>query len=932
MKLSGLFKVSLVATAITLAGCGGGDININVKENVTSPTPTNPTTPPVNTDLPGEYSQSLSTEISAALGREVKVQVLSGEITKDTTLTTDAFWALDGAVFVGKDKADSATLTIEPGAVIFGDNGSDYLVVSRDSKIEATGTKNDPIIFTSKQDVIGETTAAGQWGGMVLLGNGISNKCPAEGDCALQVEGVEAGAVFGGTDNTDSSGTLKYVVVKNAGYELSTGNELNGITFGAVGSGTTVDYLQVHNNSDDGVEFFGGAVNLKHVVLTSIDDDSIDWDNGFQGKMQFVYVEQDKNSTDANRGIEADNDGKTPSKDPKSLPIISNLTIIGNNFKGEDEAEGIYLREGTGLHLYNTVITGSDEMGECLEIEGIAVDKDGNALFSDSETVNNANDGTILMQNTFMSCTNGENFKNPKGADGSTLLELETWFTNQTGNVINDKPMLGVNGQPIAGSPLLGAGQDVANTVDAFFDTVDFIGALNDSDDWRQGWAFGYGGGEVTAPAAVAGCPAGTTSISPADNVTTTCEISGRITSDLTLTAGNLYAVDGAVFVGNDNADSATLTVEPGVTVYGRNGKDYIVISRGSKIDANGTKDKPISFTSRQDVAGQATAAGQWGGLVLLGNAPSNKCPETGECALQVEGVEAGAVFGGTDTADNSGTLRYVRVMNGGYQLSIGNEINGITFGAVGSGTTVEYLQVHQNADDGVEFFGGNVQAKYLVLTSIQDDSIDWDNGFQGKLQHILVKQAADNSDANRGIEADNDGKTPSKMPKSNPMIANLTIIGNTFKGEDDGEGMYFREGTGAQIYNTIVTGPVGMGECLEVEGIPVDENGAPIFTESETVNNAKDGTLMIKSSVIACSENFKDPSGVDFSVENWWTATLGNLVASGQTDVVNGIYTIDTTIPTDVSAVDDFFDKTSHIGALSSDNDWTAGWTVGLE
>ncbi|MFT6787330.1 MAG: hypothetical protein ACJAVX_000674 [Pseudoalteromonas rhizosphaerae] len=135
MKLSGLFKVSLVATAITLAGCGGGDININVKENVTSPTPTNPTTPPVNTDLPGEYSQSLSTEISAALGREVKVQVLSGEITKDTTLTTDAFWALDGAVFVGKDKADSATLTIEPGAVIFGNNGSDYLVVSRDSKI-----------------------------------------------------------------------------------------------------------------------------------------------------------------------------------------------------------------------------------------------------------------------------------------------------------------------------------------------------------------------------------------------------------------------------------------------------------------------------------------------------------------------------------------------------------------------------------------------------------------------------------------------------------------------------------------------------------------------------------------------------------------------------------------------------------------------------
>ena len=917
MKLSGLFKVSLVATAISLAGCGGGDININVDETVEQPTtPTNPTTPPTTEELPGVYSQSLSNEVSAALGRDVTVQVLSGVITEDTTLSTDAFWALDGAVFVGNDKADSATLIIEAGAVVFGNSGSDYLVVSRDSKIEATGTKNDPIIFTSKQDVVGDETSAGQWGGMVLLGNGISNKCPAEGDCALQVEGVESGAVFGGTDNTDNSGTLKYVVVKNAGYEIAPDNELNGITFGAVGSGTTVEYLQVHNNSDDGVEFFGGAVNLKHVVLTSIDDDSIDWDNGYQGKMQFVYVEQDPDSTDANRGIEADNDGSTPSKEPKSLPIISNLTIIGNNFDGEDDAEGIYLREGTGLHLYNSVITGSDEMGECLEIEGA---EDGA-----SETVNNANDGTILMQNTFMSCTNGENFKNPVDGSGNTLLELETWFTAQSGNVINDKPMLGANGQPIAGSPLLGAGQDVANTVDAFFDTVDFVGALNDSDDWREGWAFGYGGGEVTAPPAVAGCPSGTTSISPVDGSTTTCEVSGRITADLTLTAGNYYALSGAVFVGDDNADSATLTIEPGVTVYGRTGDDYLVISRGSKINANGTKDEPISFTSSQDVMGGTTAAGQWGGLVLLGNAPSNKCPAEGDCALQVEGVESGAVFGGTDTTDNSGTLRYVRVMNGGYEIAPDNELNGITFGGVGSGTTVEYVQVHQNADDGVEFFGGNVQAKYLVLTSIQDDSIDWDNGFQGKMQHILVKQAADNSDANRGIEADNDGTTPSKTPKSNPTIANLTIIGNTFDGEDDSEGMYFREGTGAQIYNTIVTGPEGMGECLEIEGAASGE--------SETVNNAQDGTLMIKSSVIACSENFKDPSGVDFSVENWWTNTLGNLVATGQTQVVNGIFTIDTTTATDVKAIDGFFDTTTHIGAVSADNNWTEGWTVGLE
>ncbi|SFC72684.1 hypothetical protein [Pseudoalteromonas denitrificans] len=926
MKGPELFKVSLLTCALALAGCGGGDINLNVEgEAVTTPTPTIPTPGGTDKVLAGVHSPGLSATVSAALGKDVTVQVLSGRISADTELTADAFWALDGAVFVGGDNADSASLKINPGVVVFGNSGKDYLVVSRGSKIEAVGTKNDPIIMTSLQDVVGEETASGQWGGVVLLGNAPSNKCPSEGDCALQVEGVENGAVFGGTDWEDNSGTLQYLVVKNAGYEVAPGDELNGVTFGGVGSATQVDYLQVHNNSDDGVEFFGGAVNVKHLVLTSNDDDNVDWDNGYKGKMQFIYIEQDKNSTDANRAIEADNNGSTPSMDPKSQPIISNLTVVGNNFKGEDEAEGIYLREGTGLHLYNSVITGSSEMGECFEIEGVPKKPE----FTQSETVNNANNGIIKIENTVMACTNGENFKNPKDKDGNVILDLEPWFIAQTGNSVNDKPMVGINGEPLSGSPLLGAGQDVNNTVDAFFDSVDYIGALDGQSDWREGWAFGYGGGVVTAPAQVAGCPTGTQAITPIDGTTTTCEISGRISANLTLTSGNYYALNGAVFVGGDKVDSATLTIEPGVTVYGRNGDDYLVVSRDSKIIANGTKNQPISFTSRQDVLGETTQAGQWGGMVLLGNAPSNKCPTDGsDCALKVEGVESSAVFGGTDANDNSGILRYVRVMNAGYEIAPGDELNGITFGGIGAGTTVEYVQVHQNADDGVEFFGGTVQAKYLVLSSIQDDSIDWDNGFQGKLQHVLVKQAADDSDANRGIEADNNGNTPGITPRSNPILANVTIIGNKFKGEDEGEGIYLREGTGAQMYNIIVTGPEGMGECLELEGIPKKHN----FTESETIKNALNGTIKFKSSVIACSENFKNPKDIDFDLNDWWSNVLGNTVAEEQSNVVNGIFTIDTTVATDVKAIDGFFDTTSHIGAVSQDNDWTAGWTVGLE
>jgi hypothetical protein len=918
MEFNRVFKASAVATALFLAGCGGdiniseGDIDNSLTDNsVTNntgggDTPTTPTTPSPTDTRPGEASTFLSGEISAALGQTVEVRTLSGRLTDATvSLTNDTIWALEGPVFVGNDNADSVSLMIEPGTIIFGRNGSDYLVISRGSEIQALGTAAEPIIMTSFSDMVGDEVGAGQWGGMVILGNAPSNKCPTDGsDCALQVEGVEEGAVFGGINEEDDSGTLNYLVVKYAGFEIAPDNELNGITFGGVGSGTEVDYVQVHANADDGVEFFGGTVNAKHLVLTGNQDDSVDWDNGFRGKLQYVYVEHDKASGDANRGIEGDNDGSTPDKEPQSNPMIANMTIIGNNFDGEDDSEGVYLREGSGAQIYNMVITGTAGMGECFEIE------------DSTESQANLGDSTITMSTSVIGCTNEENFKNSE-----TAVDLENWFlTTQTGNRVT-APMLNADGTPQSDSPLLEGATDVS-TIDGFFDATDFIGAVKGGADWRQGWAFGYGGGEVAVVQSQSGCPATTTTISSADGSTTTCQVSGRITSDLRLTAGNLYALSGAVFVGGDNGDSATLTVDAGVTVFGASGNDYLVVSRGSQISAVGTAAEPITFTSIQDVQGLEATAGQWGGMVLLGNAPSNKCPTDGsDCALQVEGVQEGAVFGGTATDDNSGTLRYVRVMHGGFEIAPDNELNGITFGGVGSGTTVEYLQIHKNADDGVEFFGGNVDVKYLVLTDIQDDSIDWDNGFRGRMQYVLVRHALDNSDANRGIEADNDGSTPDKDPQSNPSIANVTIIGNAFDGEDDSEGVYLREGTGAQLANFIVTGPAAMGECFEVENV----------VESQA--NLGDGTITFTNSVIACEngENFKNSDGaVDLS--DWFlNVQAANVVAADQTTVLTGIFSNAVGTPKDFSG-DTFFENVDFVGAVKADNDWTAGWTVGLE
>ncbi|MBA6223816.1 hypothetical protein H4J51_10150 [Colwellia sp. MB02u-18] len=925
MHIKNLFKISTIAGALILTGCGGdinlsSDVDNSAGDNViNNPAPSTP----INVALPGKTNSALSGQVSQVIGFDVNVQTLDGEISEDMTLVASTngapvFYAISGPLEV---KA-GATLSIEPGVVLFGQSGGDYLVVHRDAKIDASGTSTKPIIFTSLQDVIGETTAAGQWGGLVLLGSAPTNKCPTDDSaCSLQVEGAKEGAVFGGTDWEDNSGILKYVVVKYAGFEIAPDNELNGITFGGVGSGTTVDYVQVHSNADDGVEFFGGAVQIKHLVLTANQDDSIDWDNGFRGKIQFAYIEQDKNSGPGNRGIEADNNGSNPSIEPQSNPTLSNLTIIGNNFKGTaNDSEGIYLREGTAAKIFNTVVTGPSEMGECLEFEGGS---------TSSVTVDNANSAKIVMQNVVMACSNGENFKNSKAADGSVLLDLEAWFLAESSNSISTSILLDESGQPDSNSPLVGTGQNVANTQDGFFDSVDYIGAISSTNDWRQGWAFGFGGGVVTAAALVQGCPTGTTAISPIDGVTTTCQLTGHLTADLTLTAKNVYALNGPVFVGNDKADSAVLTIEAGTTIYGRSGADYLVVSRDSKIQANGSQSKPITFTSSEDLKGEATSAGQWGGLVLLGNAQSNKCPTDGSaCSLQVEGAEEGAVFGGSDDSDSSGTLRYVVVNHAGFEIAPDNELNGITFGGVGSGTTVEYVQVNDNADDGVEFFGGTVNAKYLVLTSNQDDALDWDNGFRGNLQYVLVKANPDNGPANRGIEADNDGSNPSRLPQSNPTIANMTIIGNNFKGtSSDSEGVYLREGTKAQLFNFVVTGTADMGECFEIEGGN---------TSSVTVDQAVAGETVIANSVFACSENFKNAKEADGSVllntSDWvLNSNLDNSTAASMTDVVNGIFTTDTTTAKDFTG-HAFFNNATHIGAVTADNDWTQGWTVGLE
>lgn len=289
-------------------------------------------------------------------------------------------------------------------------------------------------------------------------------------------------------------------------------------------------------------------------------------------------------------------------------------------------------------------------------------------------------------------------------------------------------------------------------------------------------------------------------------------EINGDITSDFELTCDQVYLLNGPVTVG----EGATLTIEKGTTIKAKyvdsadpgNADKFgvLVIQPGSKLIAVGTEDQPIVFTSSRP-AGERKA-GDWGGLILLGNAPTNhKDANMQPTQGKVEGLVSGGLYGGINDNDSSGTLRYLRLEYGGYQIAPGNEVNGITFGGVGRGTIVDHVQVRQTADDCFEFFGGNVTAKYLACQYPGDDAFDWDNGFVGKLQFLVLQQDPAIADDSNGFEGDNDAVKSQNQPISNPTIYNATLCGQNGDQPKAQYGALVRRSTKGTLANILVMG-----------------------------------------------------------------------------------------------------------------------------
>jgi hypothetical protein len=451
--------------------------------------------------------------------------------------------------------------------------------------------------------------------------------------------------------------------------------------------------------------------------------------------------------------------------------------------------------------------------------------------------------------------------------------------------------------------------------------------------------------------------------------------VSGIIEGNVTWTANKIYKLSGFVRVGEEATFGTitkvgNLTIEPGTVIVGeRATKGALIVQRGSKINAIGTAALPIVFTSERDPG--TREAGDWGGLVICGKAPNNLPDDATN--RQLEGGY-GAFHGGTDATDNSGTLKYVRLEYAGIPINPNQEVNSLTMGSVGSGTTIDYVQASFGLDDSFEWFGGTVNAKHLIAYKGLDDDFDTDNGFSGYVQYgvgIRGAAIADQSGSN-GFECDNDANGSSNTPFTSAIFANMSIIGA--KGASSTSidplfqhGAQLRRNNKQKIYNTVITG--------YPYGVYIDSQKG---VGSNAKTNAAAGDIDLGNVVLAGVEGWgTNGFGLSWSVnvkpmgvpvpgfenmtslntgastnltaftigtavpEDWFKALTGNKIVATQANLglsstlwSSGRPTFTLTAGTSESLIGSnlksglpaFFEATDYVGAFKS-TDWTAGW-----
>lgn len=397
---------TLIATTslIVLSGCGANDIaspgtggNVTINNNTTNvtpaptPAPTPTPTPTVALVTPAAGCPTIADPVGLTGDRTIsgptgtyRVCTLPARLTRSSTLPRLAgvLYELNGRVDVGTDQGATTTgttnvvLTIEPGVIIYGATGTSWLAVNRGNSIQAVGTAAQPIIFTSRDNVQGlnTDTSTGQWGGVVLMGRAQTTDCsaaaatPGTAACERQTEGAIDPAVYGGANNTESSGRMSFVQIRYSGFVLSGNSELQSLTTESIGSGTVLNNIMSYNSSDDGAEFFGGRVNMRFFISVGAEDDNLDTDTGVKANFQYVLVAQragtESRGTDSI--IEADSDNAVDGNLPRQNTIVSNFTFL-HRVNNASASAAILLRGGTDYSLLNGFVIAT-QSPSCLRI------------------------------------------------------------------------------------------------------------------------------------------------------------------------------------------------------------------------------------------------------------------------------------------------------------------------------------------------------------------------------------------------------------------------------------------------------------------------------------------------------------------------------------------------------------------------------------
>lgn len=417
-------------------------------------------------------------------------RTITGNITGTANWTADTLYTLSGKVYV----KTGATLNIAPGTIIKGDTSvpGSALIITRGAHIYAVGTADRPIVFTSSASK--GNRKSGDWGGVVIAGNARINiaggTAPFEGGNLANPDGTTSDGEYGGLNDLDNSGELKYVRIEFAGFPYQTNNELNALTLGGVGSGTKLEYIQCSYGFDDAFEWFGGTVNAKHLIAFRGNDDDFDTDFGYRGKVQFGLVIRDTAIADpvsGANGFESDNDATGTGNNPYTSPVFSNITLVGpkqtaSTTISTSHRAAAHIRRNSRESIFNTIWMGY--------ARGMKIDGDSCHTSADSNKLqlqNNVLAGTAstgLLMDSTAGATWGITNWYTQTANANTIYSLNT-------DVMLTDPFnyTAPNCKPTSASPMLAGASFTNSKLDpAFFTTVNYRGAFG-TDDWTATWA-----------------------------------------------------------------------------------------------------------------------------------------------------------------------------------------------------------------------------------------------------------------------------------------------------------------------------------------------------------------------------------------------------------------------------------------------------------